>query len=46
MLSVAPVDGGGPLAVPVWYSYQPGGTVDVITGDSTRKAAAIRAAGR
>jgi len=46
VLSVASVDGGGPLAVPVWYSYQPGGTVDVITGDSTRKAAAIRAAGR
>ena len=46
VLSVASVDGGGPLAVPVWYFYQPGGTVDVITGDSTRKAAAIRAAGR
>ena len=46
VLSVASVDGGGPLAVPVWYSYQPGGTVNVITGDSTRKAAAIRAAGR
>ena len=46
VISVASVDGGGPLAVPVWYSYQPGGTVDVITGDSTRKAAAIRAAGR
>jgi len=46
VLSVAAVDGGGPLAVPVWYSYQPGGTVDVITGGSTRKAAAIRAAGR
>jgi PPOX class probable F420-dependent enzyme len=40
------MDGSGPLAVPVWYSYQPGGTVDVITGDNTRKAAAIRAAGR
>ncbi len=46
VLSVASVDGGGPLAVPVWYSYQPGGTVNVITGGSTRKAAAIRAAGR
>jgi nitroimidazol reductase NimA-like FMN-containing flavoprotein (pyridoxamine 5'-phosphate oxidase superfamily) len=40
VLSVALVDGGGPLAVPVWYSYQPGGTVNVITGGSTRKAAA------
>jgi PPOX class probable F420-dependent enzyme len=46
VLSVAPVDGGGPLAVPVWYSYRPGSTVNVITGASTRKAAAIRAAGR
>jgi len=46
VLSVASVDGGGPLAVPVWYSYQPGGTVNVTTGESTRKAAAIRAAGR
>ncbi len=46
VLSVASPDGGGPLAVPVWYSYQPGGTVGVITGGSTRKAVAIRAAGR
>ena len=46
VLSVASPDGGGPLAVPVWYSYQPGGPVNVITGNSTRKAAAIRAAGR
>ena len=46
VLSVASVGRGGPLAVPVWYSYQPGGTVNVITGGSTRKAAAIRAAGR
>jgi PPOX class probable F420-dependent enzyme len=46
VISVASQDGGAPLAVPVWYSYQPGGTVNVITADSTRKAAAIRAAGR
>jgi PPOX class probable F420-dependent enzyme len=46
VLSVASVDGGGPLAAPVWYAYQPGGTVDVITGAGTRKATAIRAAGR
>jgi PPOX class probable F420-dependent enzyme len=40
--------GGGraPLAVPVWYSYQPGGLVSVITGRGSRKGAAIRAAGR
>lgn len=46
VLSVASVDGGGPLTVPVWYAYQPGGTVNVITGGGTRKATAIRAAGR
>ena len=46
VLSVASADGSGPLAVPVWYAYRPGGTVDVITGGGTRKAAAIRAAGR
>jgi len=46
VLSVAAPDGGGPLAVPVWYSYQPGGLVNVITGSDSRKAAAIRAAGR
>ena len=44
VLSVASESGGGPLAVPVWYSYQPGGPVNVITGPGTRKAAAIRAA--
>ena len=27
VLSVASVDGGAPLAVPVWYVYQPGGPV-------------------
>jgi PPOX class probable F420-dependent enzyme len=46
VLSVASVDGGGPLAVPVWYAYQPGGTVNVITGGGTRKATAIRGAGQ
>jgi PPOX class probable F420-dependent enzyme len=46
VISVASVDDGGPLAVPVWYSYRPGGAVTVITGGGTRKAAAIRAAGR
>jgi PPOX class probable F420-dependent enzyme len=39
-------DTRGPIAVPVWYDYQPGGQVSVITGRSSRKARAIRAAGR
>ena len=46
VLSVASDDGGGPLAVPVWYTYQPGGTINVSTGRGTRKAGAIMAAGR
>jgi nitroimidazol reductase NimA-like FMN-containing flavoprotein (pyridoxamine 5'-phosphate oxidase superfamily) len=42
-------DGSGgraPLTVPVWYDYQVGGQVSVITGRSSRKGRAIRAAGR
>lgn len=46
VLSVAAGDGRGPLTVPVWYSYQPGGPLSVITGRSTRKTLAARAAGR
>jgi nitroimidazol reductase NimA-like FMN-containing flavoprotein (pyridoxamine 5'-phosphate oxidase superfamily) len=38
--------GRGPLSVPVWYAYRPGGTVDVITGGSSVKARCLRAAGR
>ena len=46
VLSVAAGDGRGPLTIPIWYTYQPGGTVNVSTGRSTRKARAIAAAGR
>ena len=46
VLSVASGDGSGPLTVPVWYTYQPGGTLNVSTGRGTRKAQAILAAGR
>jgi nitroimidazol reductase NimA-like FMN-containing flavoprotein (pyridoxamine 5'-phosphate oxidase superfamily) len=38
--------GQGPLAIPVWYSYVPGGTVNVITGGQSVKARLLRAAGR
>lgn len=38
--------GRGPLTVPVWYAYQPGGTVDVVTGGASLKAQRLRAAGR
>jgi PPOX class probable F420-dependent enzyme len=46
ILSVTALDGRGPLAAPVWYSYQPGGPISVITGRSSRKARCARAAGR
>lgn len=38
--------GRGPLAVPVWYHYAPGGVVRFVTGGASRKAALIRASGR
>ena len=38
--------GRAPLTVPVWYSYEPGGTVDVITDRNSLKANRLRAAGR
>jgi len=38
--------GRGPLTVPVWYAYSPGGTVDIITGAQSAKARRLRAAGR
>src|SRR5579871_1425535 len=45
VLSVAQ-EGRGPLTVPVWYSYTPGGEVHVITGANSVKAHALRAAGQ
>lgn len=39
-------DGRGPLAVPVWYAYEPGGDVVVITGEGSRKAKLLEKAGR
>ena len=46
VLSTAAGTAGRTLAVPVWYSYRPGGLVTVLTSRRSRKAAAIRAAGR
>ena len=46
VLSVAAEGNRGPVAVPVWYDYQPGGQVSVITGRSSRKGQAIAAVGR
>ena len=46
VLSVVAGEGRGPIAVPVWYDYQPGGQVSVITARGSRKGQAIAAAGR
>jgi PPOX class probable F420-dependent enzyme len=38
--------GRGPLTIPVWYRYEPGGVVRFTTGRDSRKTARFRAAGR
>lgn len=42
----AGADGRAPLTVPIWYQYEPGGDVWIMTGSESRKARAIGAAGR
>ncbi len=32
-----PESGRGPLAVPIWYAYEPGGEVRIMTGRHSRK---------
>ena len=39
-------EGRGPLTVPIWYSYAPGGEVRVLTGKTSRKAQLLRRAQR
>ena len=38
--------GRGPLTLPVWYSYEPGGVVRFATAATSKKTALIREAGR
>lgn len=38
--------GRGPLAVPIWYSYEPGGDVTILTHPESRKAKLLDEAGR
>jgi len=45
VISVAE-DGHGPLGVPIWYSYEPGGEVRIITGRASRKGKLLERAGR
>jgi PPOX class probable F420-dependent enzyme len=46
VVSVADDDGRGPLTVPMWYGYEPGGTVTLLTPRGSRKTRLIRRAGR
>jgi PPOX class probable F420-dependent enzyme len=46
ILCVAEEDGRAPLAVPIWYRYEPGGEVHFITEANSRKAKLLREAGR
>ncbi|GAA2722232.1 MULTISPECIES: pyridoxamine 5'-phosphate oxidase family protein [Streptomyces] len=45
-LAVTGQPGRGPLTVPIWYHYAPGGELWIHTGPHSRKAQAIKAAGR
>lgn len=38
--------GRGPLVVPVWYHYEPGGTVRFVTARTSRKATLMREVSR
>ncbi|MGD1217284.1 pyridoxamine 5'-phosphate oxidase family protein [Streptomyces krungchingensis] len=45
-LGVASGDGHGPLVVPIWYAYEPGGQPWILTGADSLKMRLIRTAGR
>ncbi|MDQ0404527.1 pyridoxamine 5'-phosphate oxidase family protein [Streptomyces sp. NBC_01723] len=45
-LAVDAEAGRAPLTVPIWYQYEPGGDVWIMTGLDSRKNQRIRAAGR
>jgi nitroimidazol reductase NimA-like FMN-containing flavoprotein (pyridoxamine 5'-phosphate oxidase superfamily) len=45
MISIAE-DGRGPLTVPIWYAYTPGGELSVLTAKASRKALLLQRAGR
>jgi hypothetical protein len=45
-LSVSAGPDRGPLTVPIWYQYEPGGEAWVLTSLGSRKARLIEAAGR
>jgi nitroimidazol reductase NimA-like FMN-containing flavoprotein (pyridoxamine 5'-phosphate oxidase superfamily) len=39
-------EGQGPLTVPIWYAYEPGGELQVITARDSRKGRLLARAGR
>ncbi|GGV10959.1 pyridoxamine 5'-phosphate oxidase family protein [Streptomyces spectabilis] len=39
-------EGRAPVTVPIWYQYEPGGEIWIMTGKGSRKAQLIAAAGR
>ncbi|RDI63595.1 pyridoxamine 5'-phosphate oxidase family protein [Nocardia pseudobrasiliensis] len=45
-LSVDAGPGRAPLTVPIWYDYEPGGELWVLTGPQSKKMELIKAAGR
>lgn len=45
MISIAE-DNRGPLTVPVWYAYEPGGELRIATGKNSRKGRLLAHAGR
>lgn len=45
ILSVA-ADGRGPLVIPIWYAYEPGGEIRIETERSSRKMQLLERAGR
>lgn len=46
VVSVGGEDGRGPLSVPIWYRYDPGGLLSFVTGGNSRKTRALRETGR
>ncbi|MEU7576607.1 pyridoxamine 5'-phosphate oxidase family protein [Streptomyces sp. NPDC041068] len=45
-LAVDAGEGRGPLTLPIWYQYTPGGELWVLTGRHSKKGRLIEAAGR
>ncbi|MEV3855920.1 pyridoxamine 5'-phosphate oxidase family protein [Streptomyces sp. NPDC050095] len=45
-LAVEARGGRGPLTVPIWYAYRPGGAFTAVTAHDSRKAHLLAAAGR